>query len=233
MQLSLPKLKRLSFSKLLLLLLLTALVGLGALPGYVSGGEWRWTAPPRVVVLKELKQLRQNGLTLTGWQTVDRQNPIIGEHKWLQQTLTDNTHTNATLFLFPQNGPLDQPAVEWTDLDGAQGWKTDSKRNVDFIASAPSNPVTAQFFRAWTEKQTYAVLQWYAWAEGGHPQPSHWFVVDRLAQWQNRRVPWVAVSVLLPIEPLDDIEKSWSKLESLAQAIQTNLRNGVFKGNTV
>ncbi|MBW4538680.1 MAG: cyanoexosortase B system-associated protein [Myxacorys chilensis ATA2-1-KO14] len=249
MHLSLPKLKQLSLAKLSLLLLLVVLVCWGAIPGYLSGGNWRWTSPPRVTVLKQLKQLRQDGLTLTEWQTDDRRVSIIGEHRWLQQTISEKRNpdraidssqtsspinsspTKATIFLFPQNGPLDQPAVEWTDLDGVQGWKTDSTRTAEFITSKSPAQVTARFFRAWTDRQTYAVLQWYAWSGGGHPMPSHWFVADRIAQWSDRRVPWVAVSLLMPIEPLDDIEKSWSKLESLAQTVQITLMEGALKEN--
>lgn len=253
MRLSLPKLK-LPLAKLGLLLLLVVLVCWGTIPGYLSGGNWRWTSPPRVTVLKQLKQLRQDGLTLTGWQTEDRRVQTIGEHPWLQQTIsekrnpdettdssqdssqasssqTDNSQTKATMFLFPQNGPLDQPAVEWTDLDGVQGWKTDSTRTAEFITSKSPAQVTTRFFRAWTDRQTYAVLQWYAWSGGGHPMPSHWFVADRIAQWSDRRVPWVAVSLLMPIEPLDDVEKSWSKLESLAQTVQITLMEGALKEN--
>ncbi|NDJ16193.1 cyanoexosortase B system-associated protein [Myxacorys almedinensis] len=240
MQLSLPKLKRRSLTKLVVLVLLVALVCWGAIPGYLAGGKWRWASPPRIVVLKQLKQLKQDGLALTEWQTLDRQTPIIGDRQWVQQTIranlsaeqrVDGSPTEATLFLFPQNGPMDQPAVEWTDLDGAQGWKTDSARTAEFVTSPLPALVSARFFRAWTEKQTYAVLQWYAWSGGGHAMPSHWFVVDRLAQWRDRRAAWVAVSVLLPIEPLGDIEKSWLKLESLAQTVQVNLMEGVLNDN--
>jgi cyanoexosortase B-associated protein len=128
--------------------------------------------------------------------------------------------------------------VEWSDVSGFQNWETDSDRSVDFTVKNPATKVTAQFFRGLTKRQqgssqetrrqTYAVLQWYAWSTGGHPAPSQWFFADRAAQWQNRRIPWVAVSILVPIEPLDTIEQHWSEVESLAQTIQSTLMSSVL-----
>lgn len=212
--------------KVLLILVLIGLVCLGALPGYFAGGKWRWKAPPQVAVLKELKELKQTGLTLPGWQTIAQQPQRVGEQQWLQQDLMDANQTKATLLLFAQRGSTKQPQVEWTDLNGFKGWKTDSQRQIELTAS---NRFTAQFFRAWTPTQTYAVLQWYAWTGGGHPAPSHWFFVDRFLQWQNRRAAWVAVSVLLPIEPLDDIEKYRATIEPLAQTVQSTLLTKVLR----
>lgn len=216
-----------SLSKPLLILILAALVLVGALPGYLAGGTWRWTAPPTVTVLSELKHLRQHGIVLPGWQTV--QNPAIDPHHWIRQTLIAPDQTQARLLLFPQKKSTDQPQVEWTDLEGLQGWKSDSERSLEFTVASPTAKVTAQFKRSWTPKQTYAVLQWYAWSGGGHFAPSRWFVVDRLAQWQNRRAAWVAVTVLLPIEPLDDIEKYKEKVSAIAQTVQAALMTDVFK----
>ncbi len=230
MSVSLPKLKQLPFSKIILLLLLVVLICLGTVPGYLAGGKWRWMSPPKVTTLSELKRLKETGLPLTGWQTVDKQKPLIGNHTWLKQDLTDGAETKAILLLFPQNGPIDQPQVEWTDIQGTLNWKTDSDRTAEFTASDAR--ITARYFRGWTTQQTYAVVQWYAWSTGGHPDQSRWFMVDRFAQLQNRRAPWVAISLLLPIEPLGDIEKSWSKAESLAQAVQSSLMSSVLRANS-
>jgi cyanoexosortase B-associated protein len=221
---ALSKSIRWQLPKVLLILVLVGLVGFGALPGYVAGGKWRWTAPPHVTMLKELQALRQTGLTVPGWQTVNRQIQEIGEHQWVQQDLIDANQTRSTLLLFPQKGSTKQPQVEWTDIDGFKGWKTDSHRTIELTASS-----RARFFRGWTSTQTHAVLQWYAWTGGGHPAPSHWFFVDRVLQWQNRRAAWVAVSLLLPIEPLDDIEKYRSTIEPLAQAVQSALTTKVLR----
>lgn len=225
---SLSKALSKSSSKLFLVLVLTGLVLVGALPGYIAGGTWRWVAPPSVGVLNELKHLRQQGIALPGWQIAI--NPMSDHHQWVQQTLIAPDQSRAMLLLLPQKKSTAQPQVEWMDLDGLQGWKTDSDRSLKFAIAAPTTQVTAQFKRSWTPKQTYAVLQWYAWSGGGHFAPSHWFVADRLAQWHNRRAAWVAVTILLPIEPLDDIEKYREKITEIAQIVQATLTTEVLKG---
>jgi cyanoexosortase B-associated protein len=210
------KLKPVSL-KLLLMLALALLIALGTLPGYLQGGKWAWQSPPKVTTLAQLKALRDKGLAIANWQTTDKQTPLIGEHKWLKQDLISGDQ-KAILLLFPQNGPIDQPQVEWADINGTLTWRTDSDSLREVTPS-----VKARYFRGWNDQQTYAVLQWYAWSEGGDPAPSRWFIVDRLAQLQHRRAAWVAISLLLPTEPLDDIEKYWSKMNSLAQTVQSNL----------
>ena len=235
---SLRKSLHLQWSKVSLLLLLLILVAIGAVPGYLSG-KWRWAEPPKVATLSQLTKLRQVGLAVPGWQIVDRQTPQVGEHKWLMQEMVDAKQNKAILLLFPQKGSREQPEVEWSDVNGFQSWETDSDRQVEFTVSEPAAKVTAQFFRGLTKpkpgslqairRQTYAVLQWYAWSTGGHPAPSQWFFADRAAQWQNRRIPWVAVSILMPIEPLDTIDQHWSEVESFAQTVQSALMSGVLK----
>lgn len=228
----------LQWSKVVLLLLLLILVTIGSAPGYLSG-KWRWSQPPTVATLPQLTKLRQVGLKLPGWQVVDLKTPQVGEHKWLMQEITNANKDKAIVLLFPQKGNREQPEVEWNDVNGFQNWETDSDRFVDFAVTNPSAKVTARFFRGLTKRQrgnsqemrrqTYAVLQWYAWSTGGHPAPSQWFFADRAAQWQNRRIPWVAVSILVPIEPLDTIEQHWSEIESIAQTIQSTLMSNVLR----
>ncbi len=235
---SLRKSLHLYWSKIALLWLLLMLVAIGAVPGYLSG-KWRWVEPPKVATLSQLTKLRQVGLTVPGWQTLKREATQVGEHKWLRQELVNSSQTKAILLLFPQKGNREQPEVEWSDINGFQSWETEGDRRVDFTLSQPAVKVTAQFFRGLTKpkpgnsqpvrRQTYAVLQWYAWSTGGHPSPDRWFFADRVAQWQNRRIPWVAVSVWMPIEPLDTIDQHWPALESLAQAVQSSLMSGVLK----
>lgn len=226
---SLRKSVHLQLPKVVLLLLLIVLVSIGAVPGYLSG-KWRWAEPPKIATLSELNNLRNNGITLPGWKTIDRRISKIGEHKWLVQAI-EADQSKAILLFFPQKGPRDQPEVEWSDISGYQRWKTDSFKQVEFAAPQAAVSVTARFFRGWTNEQNYAVLQWYASSKGGHPAPSHWFFADRIAQWQNRRVPWVAVSVLVPIEPLDEVEKHWPKVKSLAESIQATLMAGPLRSD--
>ena len=217
-----------------LLIFLSTLLVVGTVPGYLAG-KWQWQNPPAVKVLGELKQIRKQGIEIPGWRTIEQKSMVLGEHPWSIQTIEsetrdatkDATKDTATVFLFTQNGPRDQPQVEWSELDGVQRWKRDSESQQSFTVNQV--PVTARLFRAWNSKQTYAVMQWYAWSEGGHPEPSHWFFADRLAQFQGKRQPWIAVSILLPMEPLDDLNKYRDKITALAQPIESRLLEKTLK----
>ncbi len=241
---SLPKLiHRSSLSKVIVLCFLLLVIVLGAIPSYITG-KWQWTHPPKVTNLHNLRNLREKGITLPGWQTVEQQIGQIGGHKWSMQQLQGNSEKLVTLLLFPQNGDKDQPEIEWVDIDGAMGWQTDSDKNLNFQVEQALVPgtsklqipqiavVEARFFRAWKQlpnlAQTFAVVQWYAWSGGGNPAPSQWFWADQVAQWQRRRLPWVAVCLQIPIEPLGDIEKSRLIVESLAQKVQKALMADVL-----
>ncbi|HIK26745.1 MAG: cyanoexosortase B system-associated protein [Oscillatoriaceae bacterium SKW80] len=230
--------------KIILLLFLLNLCIFGALPSYLSG-KWRWASPPEVTALPLLRKMQETGLTFHGWETVEKYILLIGGHNWLALELQrsptiKNNHNQKTtsinkamVMLMPQNDHTDQPQVEWTDINGLQQWKIDSFRRIEFTAAvSPKQPtvtVKANFFRSWNQQQTYAVLQWYATPEGGNPSPSWWFWADRRAQLSNRRVPWVAVNIVIPIEPLGDIEKLRSLAESLGQTVQLALMDGPFK----
>lgn len=238
----LKSLQRLQIPRIAVVLLLLGLLIVSAAPSYLTG-QWTWTRPPQVSNLKQLKALKKTGLALPGWQIVEHKAVTIGGHKWLAQQVKRGTEPNVLLLLRPQDGPTDQPEIDWIDVDGVQRWSTDSYQSVRFtvdpktavtatqdtelVGSQPNRdrPVTveARFFRGWTAKQTYAVLQWYALAQGGTASPTRWFFADRIAQWQKRRVAWVGVSILMPIEPLEDIEKYWSSVQGLGQTIQLEL----------
>ena len=203
-----------------LLIFLSILLAIGTVPGYLAG-QWQWQNPPAVKVLGELKQIRKQGIEIPGWRTTEQKSVVVGEHPWSIQNIESAMKETATVFLFTQNGPRDQPQVEWSEIDGAQRWKRDSESQQKFTVNQV--PVTARLFRAWNSKRTYAVMQWYAWSEGGHPEASHWFFADRLAQFQAKRQPWIAVSILLPMEPLDDLNKYRDKIIALAQPIESRL----------
>ena len=214
-----------------LLIFLSILLAVGTVPGYLAG-KWQWQNPPAVKVLGELKQIRKQGIEIPGWRTTEQKSMILGEHPWSIQNIESKTkdittEDTATVFLFTQNGPRDQPQVEWSELDGVQRWKRDSESQQSFTVNQV--PVTARLFRAWNSKRTYAVMQWYAWSTGGHPEPSHWFFADRLAQFQGKRQPWIAVSILLPMEPLDDLNKYRDKITALAQPIESRLLETTLK----
>jgi cyanoexosortase B-associated protein len=228
-------LKEKQLSYLVVLVLLLLLLGLGGVSGYFTG-RWQWKQPPPVSTLKELKAIRKTGITIPGWQTVEQAEQQVGEHKWSVQILKQATaKTQAILLLLPQNGPRDQPEVEWTEINGWGKfrwgkWDIAQERAVEFNVKQPNNsgsnsdiPVKARFFRVTTQQDTFAVLQWYAFANGGDPLPLRWFVADQLAQLRKNRVPWVAVSIMLPIEPLGQIETTWPLAKSLGETIQTTL----------
>lgn len=229
-----PFLRQFNLVKVTILLLLLLLLGLGSAPGYLTG-QWRWSRPPKVTGLTQLRQLRQTGLPLSDWQTTGQQTVRIGQQEWSRQTVQNPSGQQAILLLSPQRDGKAQPEVEWMDLNGTERWSTDSERSIQFTVAANASrgqrqaTVTGRYLRAWTRSQTYAVLQWYAWPTGGHPAPSHWFWLDRLAQWQNRRVPWVAVSILVPIEPLGDIEAARPLAESLGQSTQGALMDQALR----
>ena len=210
------------------MLFLLVLVGAVAIPGYLTG-KWPWTNQPPVANLKQLRSLRQKGLTLSGWQVLRvQQNVQIGGRKWLVQEI-QNRETVAILLLLPQNGQKDQPQVEWLDIRGFHRWQTDSHRTLRFtveltpIPDKPPATVEALFFRSWTPQQTFAVLQWYAWANGGDPATSRWFWSDSLARLSNRRVSWVAVSIIVPIQPAGDIELYRPMVKVLGEMVQAKL----------
>lgn len=232
--------------QVLLLLFGLVLVGVGAMPNYISG-KWPWMAPPDLKTLKELKELQKSGVTLPGWNTL-RDGPMpTGGHTWWRQDLKkEDGSTQAMLLLLAQTGPMKQPQVEWMDINGYWRWTVDSMRKSRFIVETGeiqgdetgkkgdasfSARVEARFFRGWTGKQTYAVLQWYAFPDGGHSVPSRWFASDRISQLQGDRVPWVAASIIMPMEPLGDLEKMRPEAESLAKSVQAALMAGPLKIN--
>jgi cyanoexosortase B-associated protein len=226
--------------RILILVFLTILLSVGAVPGYLAG-KWQWQNPPAVKALGELKKIRKEGIQLPGWKTQEQRSVVLGEHPWSIQQIKDDrnpatsttasTATEASLFLFTQNGPKDQPQVEWSEINGIQRWKTDSdaEQTFDLKLTDKTIPVTAKVFRAWTSKRTYGVIEWYAWRDGGHPSPSHWFFADRMAQLQGQRQPWVAVAILYPMEPLDDLNKYRDRLTDLAKTAHSQLYDRALK----
>ena len=130
--------------------------------------------------------------------------------------------------------PKNQPQLEWLDIDGFHRWQTDSHRTLKFTvklaptSDKPSPTIETRFFRSWTSQQTFAVVQWYAWPNGGSPATSRWFWEDSIARLSNRRASRVAVSIILPIQPQGDIKIVEPLLESLGQSVQTQLMAEIF-----
>lgn len=243
--------------KLLVIGLLSVLIVVSALPRYVS--DWPWAAPLKVPNQSALQAMRDEGLSLPGWQTEDQVRTDISNNSWSIQelsavepdavsALTDaKLEADRSLFLLlrPQVWEADHPEVEWVDIKGSQRWQTDSQRrlsvqvpvepaaNTDQSEQNSSETVRIypDYFRAWNQGQTFAVLQWYAWPGGGTASASSWFWGDQKAQWtQRQRLPWVAVHVWLPVEPLSQIDVYEEFAAEIAGQVQSRLEQTVFAG---
>ncbi|MDZ8055355.1 MAG: cyanoexosortase B system-associated protein [Aulosira sp. ZfuVER01] len=229
--------KESQWNQVVALVLLLLLFAIGSVPGYLTG-HWQWKQPPPITSLKALKHIRNSGLSLPGWQTIEQAEQQVGEHKWsLQLIKKQDSQTQAILLLLPQNGPMDQPEVEWTEVNGWGKsrwgkWDIAQYRSAQFtVKHSKETQVEARFFRASTKQDTFGVLQWYALPNDGNPSPLRWFVADQLAQWRKQRVPWVAVSILVPMEPLGQVEKIWPLAESIGQTVQAALMAESLKSN--
>ncbi len=241
-----------------LLFVLLGLLIFGAGPGYLRGGQWVWQKLPDVPQISILRQMREKGLPLPGWQILEQGKVRVGGETWSLQLMeaeaspTPGTKSvqepaqetapakaqetaqekeqqaaqeqgqQAIVMLRPQVDARSQPQVEWTDIKGFHRWTEDSERDAKFTASGAV--VKARFFRGWSqEKGTFAILEWYAWPGGGSPAPTDWFWKDRAAQWQRQRLPWSAVTIMVPMEPLGDVEKTWPLMEQLGVTVQQTL----------
>jgi cyanoexosortase B-associated protein len=229
-----PATARSPLTKLLVVLFILAIAAFIALPNYFTG-NWTWKKVPSLQNVKELKAIQSTGLALPGWKTLEQGKVDIGGHKWSVQAIapesaakTTDLDTAPILMLRPQTWQRDMPQVDWVDINGAQRWTADSVRSLQFSAPSPTQPIEikARFLRGWHEKKTYAVLQWYAWKTGGSAAPGDWFWADQLAQLRDRRrANWVAVSILIPIQPLGNIDTAQSQAETLAKLVQSTLAN--------
>ncbi|GAA6616582.1 cyanoexosortase B system-associated protein [Scytonema sp. NUACC26] len=233
--------KEKQFPQVVVLILLLVLLAVGAIPSYLKG-RWEWREPPKIVNLKQLKQIRQKGISIPGWKTVEQREQEIGSHKWSYQLIQkEGQQTNAIVLLLPQNGPRDQPQVEWTEIDSLWQWQIAQNRAAEFTVKQPQTSgssnteikVQANFFRATANKQSFAVLQWYAWPTGGSASQISWFLADLSAQWNKHRAQWVAVCILLPMEPLGQVEKTWNEVKSIGQSVQSTLVSGPFNAAKV
>ena len=233
--------------KFWVVLFVLAIALVSALPAYFTG-TWVWANEPELTNIRDLRELQQHGLSLPGWRTEGQNVLEIGGHRWsvqemtpdtsAQSTTNPNTNVNSVVLLMrPQTWHRDLPQVDWMDINGAQQWTADSQRTLQFSVDSPltNQPVsiTARFLRGWGQQRTYAVVQWYAWADGGSPAPSQWFWADQWSQLRDRdRTSWVAVSLLIPIKPVGDIETVRAQAAELAQLVQSQLMSTVFQSDS-
>ena len=229
--------------KLIVIAVLALFVAVSAIPRYVSG--WPWATPPKLeqATRSALQNIRDQGISIPGWTTEEQDKTKFGGHTWSIQQLSATADTEriiapgspVLLLLRPQVYEADQPEVEWLDIRGAQHWQTDSYQSVSFEVPAERSGdrnirVNSDFFRAWNEGQTYAVLQWYAWPTGGSPSVASWFWADQKRQWQHyQRMPWVAVSLWLPIAPLSETAPQQAIATTLGKDIHQTLMRTIFE----
>ncbi|MGD1909252.1 MAG: cyanoexosortase B system-associated protein [Leptolyngbyaceae cyanobacterium] len=239
---TIPVLKLKRGWKIALVVLLAILVAISTLPSYFSG-SWPWSEPLKAPQINQIKNISKTSLPLPGWDLSVQEEVSISGNKWslaeyenVGGVLDVEQLPSLVLLLRPQPWHSDQPQVEWVDLKGSQSWQVDNKSNLRFTGSGENgqpHQVTAQYFRAVNEQSTFAVMQWYAWPQGGHPSPSRWFWADQRRQWlKQERQPWIAVSLLLPIEPVGDIRPYQDAASAIAQTVQTALLDGPFAGTT-
>jgi cyanoexosortase B-associated protein len=213
-----------------LLLILILSIAIGNLSGYLTG-HWSWMDIPKINNINQLKNLQTTGLTIPEWKTVTKEEKNIGAHTWLSQTISRDGDEQIMLLFLPQNYYLKKPEVEWVDIHGSENWKTDSFQKLNFTVAPGGKKidVKARIFRAWNLRQTFAVVQWYAFPNGGDYSSLKWFWLDRLAQLKRNRVPWIAVCIKIPIEPLGDLEIAKPIAESLAKTVQSALLSQPFR----
>ncbi|MGB3693697.1 MAG: cyanoexosortase B system-associated protein [Spirulinaceae cyanobacterium] len=213
----------LKFAPVLLLLILVAFK---ALPGYFSW-QWSWQEPIPVTNLSQIKSVREKPIEIPEWQNLEQEEVQIGGNKWSVQIIKKGQDKPVNLLLRPLNDHKSKPEVDWVDIRGIQIWQTDSHEKMKFSIDKNVD-VKALFFRAWTETQTWAVVQWYAFPQGGDPYPSSWFWADQIAQLKGERIPWIAVCLQMPMKPFGDLKDIEPEARSLAEAVQSTLLKDAF-----
>jgi cyanoexosortase B-associated protein len=237
--------KSVSIPHIALALLLIFVVGLGAIPGYLSG-KWSWTDVPQITHIEQLVKLRETELKIAGWKTLQQQEVLISGNQWSLQIINQEPSTQAALLLLPQDYYKNKPAVEWTDLQLLGHWQTSHNQNLKFTSQNSDgklSQVNARLFRSsmppvWKslrnrntgkkENQTFIVVEWYAWPGGGSFSAGDWFWQDQWAQLHQGRLPWVAVCLQIPIDPFSDLKDSEPLAKSLAQQVQSSLETQIF-----
>ncbi|MGK7930429.1 MAG: cyanoexosortase B system-associated protein [Microcystaceae cyanobacterium] len=229
---AMPLKRKFPWVRLAFLFGLALMMAAMALPGYFQG-QWKWEQSPSVAAYDRLLELRTTGLDIPPWQSLFQREMRLDSSKWSVQSLTNDEGQDMILMLLPQGVEREKPYVmwsrpyvEWTGIDGLEKWKKDTVKTIK-IKTDRQSLVKARFFKAWNQ-QTFAVIQWYAWPGGGRTHNSDWFWRDQLAQWKGHRLPWIAVNVKLPINPLSSLDDQQTLAESIINQIQTTLETQIF-----
>lgn len=220
--------KGIFLSQLIILGLFSIAIIFVAVPSYLTG-QWSWLELPRVPEIAQMRQIPTMELSFAGWNTVLQKKITLSNNHWSFQVIEKSNQEPVTVALMPQDYYQDFPQVEWVDLQGLENWQTDEYKTLKFSSeTGKKNSVTARWFQAWNKK-TYAVIQWYAWPGGGHYSPTQWFFADQKAQLKGQRVPWIVVSIKIPMEPLGELADIEPMAKSLGQTVQNTLEKQVFQ----
>ncbi len=110
------KLTLLSVSSMGLPLFLLIIMGIGILPGYLQGGNWRWWQEKKPSNLAQILNVEKKGFSLPNWEIVEQSRVSPGGKKWLRQVMRKGDQT-IKLLILPQPYYKDKPSVEWTDIE--------------------------------------------------------------------------------------------------------------------
>jgi hypothetical protein len=179
-----------------------------------------------------------------------KQEFALGLNQWFQEKFIAEFERQSQKsftddFAKPLEASLGITFSDWVDKQlktaleiGVSAWMkeyysqphSDSQHDLKFTIdnNSQSLDITARLFRAWNDKQTFAVVQWYARPDGGNFASSSWFWADQIAQLQDRRVPWIAVCLKIPIEPLGDLNKVEADFKAIASLVQQTLMKTAF-----
>ncbi|MEL4896279.1 cyanoexosortase B system-associated protein [Crocosphaera sp. Alani8] len=219
--------KGILIAQIMILVLFSLVIIFVAVPSYLNQ-EWSWSKLPRVPEVAQMREIPNTKLNFSGWTTISQREMSINNYPWSLQLIEKPGEEVVFVALKGQKYFKDQPEVEWTDLELMERWKREGVKTLEFPSEInPNNSVTARWFQAWNDK-TYAVVQWYAWPGGGHHAPSQWFLVDQKAQLRKKRVPWVAVSITIPMEALGSLKDKEALARPLAQEVQKTLEKEIF-----
>ncbi|MGA9380258.1 MAG: cyanoexosortase B system-associated protein, partial [Phormidium sp.] len=100
--------QNIKLNQIILLLFLLIIFLVGAVPGYLQK-HWAWEKPLPVTTISQMRQIRQKGLELPGWQTKTTKEVLVSGEKWLYQEVQIDPQTTAILLLRPQKDDKDQP----------------------------------------------------------------------------------------------------------------------------
>lgn len=217
-----------NLASFLLIAFLAILVVVGAVPNY-QNNSWSWRDIPEIN-LNKIKKVNETGLEIEGWKILEHEMINIDENKWLAQVIGQTPEKVALLLLRTQPYHKDYPEVEWTNLEIKQRWKTsfNTELNLTVNRKNQQETISTRFLRARIGRKTFAVVQWYAWPNGGDFRSEKWFFQDKIAQVNQKRLPWIAVSLQIPISPLSDLEEVREYAQSLAVEVQTAIEQNLF-----